>query len=109
MTGRILTCACSGLPLQVVCPTHGTATVPRSWPDPTEGVSRRVLTPTSRRAQLLALLPLRDQGDPPALADVARTLGVTDHYVRAEITQLMQRGLVDRVSRGRYVRVEVAS
>ena len=104
MTGRILVCDCCKQPLQIVCPTHGTDTVARSWPDPLHGVAPSTLRPGTVRERIVVALPATADGGGATVPEIAAQLGVTVGHIRAEVHELMRRGLIERVARGRYVR-----
>ena len=109
MTGRVLTCACCGEPLQVVCPTHGSGVVARSWPEPPRAAVPDAgpdvgftVRPGSIRARLLSAL---DQTTPASAPAVAAVLGITRKHAAVELRYLTERGAVRRVRHGLYVRV----
>jgi hypothetical protein len=105
MTGRILVCDCCKQPLQIVCPTHGTDTVARSWPDPLHGIAPSTLRPGTVRERIVAVLPAETDRTGATVPEIAERLEtVTVQHVRAEVAELMRRGLIERVARGRYVR-----
>jgi hypothetical protein len=108
-TGKILVCRCCGEPLRVVCPTHGTDFGGTIVPDHRAGIPARLLRPGTVRERIYFALP--GPGDPPhgSHQEMADRLGVTIEHVRVELSELLRRGLVRRVSRGQYARMERAA
>ena len=104
MTGRILVCRCCGEPLQVVCPTHGAQVGGTIVPDHREHLSVLALRPGTIRERLFLALPAAT--DPPhePIDQLADRIGVTAQHVRAELAQMLRRGLIGRRARGQYVR-----
>lgn len=124
-TGRILTCHCCGKPLRVVCPTHGTEHVTASWPAerhthrpertqahyPARHVAqprRQDAPPKQMRAGTILdrtlQLVSREADTPTPIGALVEAMGMNITNVGAVLTNLVHRGLVERVGRGLYVR-----
>jgi DNA-binding transcriptional ArsR family regulator len=104
MTGRILVCKCCGEPLKIVCPNHGSDYGGVIVPDHREHIGIRSLRPGTVRERLFLALPADTDPRHGPIDQLAERLGVTDQHVRAELAELLRRGLIHRRARGQYVR-----
>ena len=108
MTVRILVCRCCGEPLTIVCPNHGSDYGGVIVPDHREHLSVLELRPGTIRERLFLALPA--DTDPPhePIDQFADRIGVTAQHVRAELAEMLRRGLIRRRARGQYVRGSAA-